>query len=153
MEKIKNGLIKCCLKTPLFTLKDKIYLAKCVKCYDADTIHIVIEFNNEFRRFKCRLNNIDCAEIRSKDNLEKEIALDGKKWLSDCILNKLIWVKCGDFDMYGRLLVVVKPYNNELIDNIDFDTNINEELIILHFGYQYGGGKKRLFSEWHQPLN
>ena len=49
---------------------------------------------------------------------------------SDCILNKLIWVKCGDFDMYGRLLVVVKSYNNELIDDVDFDNNINEEGLI-----------------------
>ena len=149
MEKLENELINCSKKTPIFTLKDKIFIGKCVKCYDGDTVHIVIKFNNEFLRFKSRLDGIDCAEIRSKDDLEKNIALTGKKWLSNLILNKLIWIKCGHFDKYGRLLITIKSYKKELVNNLNFNDNINEELIKLNFGYHYGGGKKLLFKEWY----
>lgn len=150
MEKLENELINCSLKTPIFSLKDKVFLGKCVKCYDGDTVHIVIKFNNEFLRFKSRLDGIDCAEIRSKNDLEKSIALTGKKWLSNLILDKLIWIKCGNFDKYGRLLITIKSYNKELDHNLDFMENINNQLVKLNYGYYYGGGKKRTFNDWYQ---
>ena len=142
-------LNKSNLSTPKFTLNGNIYIAKCVKCYDADTIHIVIYLYNKLQRFVCRLLNIDTAEIRSKNINEKNIALNGKKYLQELILDKLIIVKCYDFDKYGRLLVYIYLKNNK-IQNLkyNYDNSINKLLVDKKFGYEYYGGNKITFEEW-----
>ena len=128
------------LKTKLFTL-DKLQCdAKCVKCYDADTIHIVIKFADELQRFKCRLIGIDSAEMKSHNIKEKQHAIKAKEYLSDLILNKIIYIKCGLFDKYGRLLITIF-HNNK---------NINEHLIETKYAYVYDGKTKREFDEWSQ---
>ena len=126
------------LKTPLFTLNDINCTAKCVKCYDADTIHIVIYHGNKLQRFVCRLIGIDSAEIRTSNMKEKAHAIKARDYLSDLILNKLISIQCGKFDKYGRLLITIF-YNDE---------NINEKLVTLKYAYKYDGKTKQTFEEW-----
>lgn len=159
------------IDTPLFTLNGQIHLAKCVKCYDADSIHIVIRFNNVFARFRCRLLGIDTPELRSKNAEEKKHAQVARDWLSHLILNKLIVVQCGDFDKYGRVLVSVYiPPNahavggGENINHTNAETthpqqhnkiqidallNVNQQLIDRGYAYAYHGGKRCPFTEWY----
>ena len=73
------------LDTPLFTLEGRNCKAKCVKCYDADTIHIVIYYGNQLQRFVCRLLGIDSAEIKTSNLLEKEHAIKARDYLSNFI--------------------------------------------------------------------
>ena len=95
---------------PLFTLHPHRYLAQCVKCYDADSIHAVIHFHGTPTRFRCRLLGIDTPEIRSKDPAERTHARAARDFLREGILGKYVVLSCGDFDKYGRLLVWVHTY-------------------------------------------
>lgn len=159
------------LDTPLFTLNGQTHWAKCVKCYDADTIHIVVRFNDTYVRFRCRLQGIDTAELRSKDADEKKHARIARDWLTELILNKLIVVRCGTFDKYGRVLVNVfvppvssslhavggtslqnendtKQQNKNKEMNTDALVSVNQQLIDEGYAYAYAGGRRRLFKQW-----
>lgn len=138
-QELDNYLLETgSLDTPLFTLEGRNCKAKCVKCYDADTIHIVIYYGNQLQRFVCRLLGIDSAEIRTSNKSEKEHAIKARDYLSNLILNKIIDIKCNKFDKYGRLLITI--YYN--------DININEQLVQLNYAYEYDGKTKKEFSEW-----
>ena len=156
------------LHAPLFSLRGQTHWAKCVKCYDADSIHIVLLFQNNFVRFRCRLQGIDTAERRSKNAKERAHAIQARDWLVDTIFNQLIVVTCGDFDKYGRLLVTVHlPEHSTHADQhgggnqdatpttqaapiIDLVTSrhINQELVNLGYAYVYDGGKRKRFEVW-----
>ncbi len=155
------------LKTEKYTLDGEYYLAKCVKCYDADTIHIVIKLNQKFTRFVCRLQKIDTPELRTKCLKEKAAAKSARDYLKGLILDQIILVKCGPFDKYGRLLVDVfsqpqlggghhftigssKIDNNDNNINNDYlwENSINKILIDIGHAYPYDGGKKQPFSQW-----
>ena len=100
--------------TPLFSLNGSWFEAKCVKCYDADSVHVVFEWNQQFMRFKCRLYGIDSAELRSKHHEEKQVARKARDYLKSLILNKIVLIQCHDFDKYGRLLL--SAYTNTIQD-------------------------------------
>ena len=106
-------------KTPEFTLSGLVTDAKCTKCYDADTVHLVIPYHGNFYRWTCRLEEIDSAEIKSKNKDESDFAKVSRDYLKSIILDKIISVKCGKFDKYGRLLVYLTA------DGI----NINQHLL------------------------
>ena len=128
------------LKTPLFSLANYKTKAKCVKCYDADSVHLVFLFNNQYYRWRCRLVNLDSAELKSDNKQEQEFALVSKNYLSALILDKIIDVTCYHFDKYGRLLIEIS------IDGV----NINNDLIKKGYAYSYTGGKRKQFTEWKQ---
>ena len=125
-------------KTPGISLDGVITLAKCTKCYDADTVHLVIPYNKKYYRWTCRLEEIDSAEIKSKNNAERIHAIKSRDYLKELILNKIVQVKCGKFDKYGRLLVYID------INNIQ----INEHLVTHGYAYNYNGGTKIDFDTW-----
>jgi micrococcal nuclease len=125
-------------KTPSLTLNGITTMAKCTKCYDADTVHLVIPYNNGYYRWTCRLEEIDSAEIKSKDKAEQAHAIKSRDYLQGLILDKIVEVKCGKFDKYGRLLVYIS------IDGL----KINEHLIKEGYAYKYNGGTKINFAEW-----
>ena len=138
---------------PLFTLKGQSHWAKCVKCYDADTIHIIIKFHGEFVRFRCRLAGVDTAEIRSVDHEEKQHAIAARDWVRDAILGGIVLVRCGDFDKYGRLLIDVHVPEGEQGggEPIDRCYHLNTRLVKLGYAYTYTGGSRRAFAEWRIP--
>jgi len=147
-------------KTQKFNLSNNLFLAKCVKCYDADTIHVVINFHNKLQRFVCRLAEIDTAEVKNSNAEELKVALAGKEFLENLILNKLIIIKCSEFDKYGRLLIYIYSFSNSLNDNWNiennelenyvFENSINQKLIENNFGYKYQGKTKKKFEEWYK---
>ena len=151
MEDNISNLMKTNLKTDKFTLNNNIYIAKCVKCYDADTIHVVFYLNTKPQRFVCRLLNIDTAEIRSKNIEEKTFAKKARDYLKNIILNKIITIKCGEFDKYGRLLIYIYSYDSKPSsdpNDLTFENSINNTLLHEKFAYQYDGGTKLPFDEW-----
>ena len=132
MEDLKSATAK----TPLFTLKDVVCEAKCVKVYDGDTCHLVINQpgSGELRRYVCRTIGYNSAEISSKDPVEKAAAIKAKDHLSKLILDKIVKVQFYDHDRYGRMLVKIE------IDGID----ICSEMLSTGNGKPYSGrGEKK----------
>ena len=144
-------------KLPFFNMNGEHLLGKCVDVYDGDTVKIVMpiilngKITNELFRWNCRINRVDTPEIRTKNKKEKEYAKQVRDLLRQKILDKLVYVKCLDFDKYGRLLAEIyvdEDYNYENItcDNCsDKLINISNWLILNNYAKEYNGGKK---SKW-----
>jgi len=81
--------------------------AKVIDVYDGDTITIAIKFENIYRKQRCRLLGINSPEIRTKNLEEKEKGFKARDFLKNLILNQIIYVHCGGWDKYGRLLVTI----------------------------------------------
>ena len=109
----------------LFNLDNCSFHVKCVEVYDGDTITIILYLFNSFYKFKVRLLHINTPEIRTKNLDEKKAGFEARDYLRGLILNKIIKIKCGKFDKYGRLLGEIF-----LIDqDDDCSVSINQKLI------------------------
>ena len=131
------------INTNLFTLNGEYVLGKCVDVYDGDTVKIVlnIPINNKLYKWNCRIARVDTPELRTKNIKEKQHGYIVRDKLREKILDKIIKVKCLEFDKYGRLLV-------ELYENTDIEYNISDWLIDNNYAYKYDGGtKKKWFSD------
>ena len=133
-------------KTPWLSLNKEIILARVVDVYDGDTITIIFNLSGTFYKEKCRLANIDTAEIRTKNIEEKKVALETKKFLSNIILDRIIYIKCGKWDKFGRLLGYL--YLQE--KDIKKDDSINNLLLNNGMAYQYSGKTKEKFDNWKE---
>ena len=116
-----------------FSFNNEEKQAKCIKVYDGDTITVVFDTFGTLCKHRIRLYGIDTPEIRTKDLVEKEKGFEARDFLRSIILNKIITIKCGEFDKYGRLLGTV----------IHDGSNINELLIEKKYAYAYFGGTKK----------
>ena len=121
--------------------------------YDGDTVKIVIYKFKKLMKFNCRMNGYDCAEMKPRKNKkdrDAEIASAKKAknrmleltTTNGNLLNnkKIVYVKCGKFDKYGRLLIDLYLSKKDLKKNIH---SINSIMIEEGHGYIYGGGKKQ----------
>ena len=129
---------------PYFSFCGNEYECKCVDVYDGDTITVAFKpFSGvDFYKFRIRLFGIDTPEIRTRNLKEKEIGIQVRDFLREIILNKIIIIKCREFDKYGRLLSYI--YLNDC-DNMIPDNSINHLLVKKNYAKIYDGGKKK---EW-----
>ncbi len=141
--------------TPYFSLQGLKTYARVIDVYDGDTITIVIDINNFYLKFKCRLTGIDTCEIRSKSLPNKQLAIQARNRLfnliTDYTINEvynkkeiveyfdkniaIIWVHCLDFDKYGRLLV-------DCYSTSDDSKSFSQILIDEKLAYFYDGETK-----------
>tara|TARA_B100000282_G_C31592521_1_gene426313 strand:+ start:325 stop:801 length:477 start_codon:yes stop_codon:yes gene_type:complete len=139
------------------SFKGQEKIGKVVSVYDGDSIKIVFplinDMSNTLYKWNCRLINIDTPEIRTRNLKEKEFGLKIRDILRDKILNKIVTIKCHDFDKFGRLLVEVfiKEIDMSTINKITsvFSSkknnnliSINEWLIKNNYARVYTGGKR-----------
>ena len=68
--------------------------------------------------------------------ISSNIALCCKNKLSEFILNKVVLVKCGDFEVYGRLLATIYLLDE---NKIPWLASINMLMIEQGFGKEYNG--------------
>ena len=132
-------------KTPYFSLDGLITRAKVVDVYDGDTVQIVFPFYNKERkkdmcRWKCRLSRIDTPELRTKSQEEKKLAIQAREYVKEYVLEKIVTVKCGKFDKYGRLLVEIYVFEGNT------ECSLNQLLIERGIAKEYNGGKKDGFN-------
>jgi endonuclease YncB( thermonuclease family) len=121
-----------------FNFEGDTKTAKVVSVYDGDTIRVVFEMMGKLFKFNCRIHHVDTPEIRTRDKREKEYGLKVRDELRKKILNKVVTLKCGEFDKYGRLLI-----------DIDIDDElISEWLIRNDYAFRYDGGTKKSWSEY-----
>ena len=129
-------------KTTLFTLNERLVKGKCVDVYDGDTIKLVLSIpfdEDKLYKWNCRINRVDTPELRTKNKKEKEFGYEVRNKLREKILNKILDVKCLEFDKYGRLLVELYTEDQECI---------SDWLIHNNFAFEYHGGtKQKWFSE------
>lgn len=126
---------------PLYSLSGIITIAQCWKVYDGDSFRILINLNGKYVNFKCRLNGLDTPELRTHNTLEKKIALQAKLFVQERIENKVVRVRCGDWDKYGRLLVSVT-----LLDGKEHGMDLSTLLINNRLAFAYNGKTKR--KDW-----
>jgi len=128
-----NGLQKC----------------KVVSVYDADTLTIILPIHNHIYQWRCRLLNIDGAEIRTKNKKEKKVGIDGRNYLRSLLQNKECWIDCNGWDKYGRLLATFYLTKEDYLTG-KWNKSINQKIINLQFAYFYDGKKKTSFDEWYK---
>lgn len=148
-----DKLLQCqCSSTPFFSLNNKETYCKLVDIYDGDTITCILPLFDSYYKFKIRLNGIDTAEIKSKNIILKNLAIDAKKRLvqlttkqsfcdniEDYLENTpvILWLKCYKFDKYGRLL-------GDLFINKNDNESISQILIREKLAVPYDGKTKTL---------
>ena len=135
-------LMQCTYRnTKKFNFNGNIFKAKCIKVYDGDTITVAIMFSGDYYKFNIRMDKYDSPELRPKNTdktkrmLEKKWAYESRNFLSDLILNKIILLRCGEYDLYGRIL-----------GNVELNgVNINNTMLAYGYCRPYSGGHK---DEW-----
>ena len=140
-ESLHKDLMECSMKnTPYFSLCDQEFTCKCVKVYDGDTITVIFKpfEQTSFYKFRIRLYGIDTPELRTKNKEEKKKGIIVRDFLRELVLDKIITIKCSDFDKYGRLLA-------DLFICQDDKCSVNQMMIDNGHGYVYNGGTKKQF--------
>ena len=134
------------INTPVLSLEGYYSVAKVVSVYDGDTCRVVIPFKGEFYKWNVRLDGYDTPEMRpsrSKPNRDIEIAAAkaAKRYLMSLVMespNQIVYIKCKDFDKYGRLLASIYIHPEDTV-------SVNEMMVQKGHGYIYDGGTKRVF--------
>jgi endonuclease YncB( thermonuclease family) len=136
-------LNKCDKKTHKFSLDGIVKLCKVVDIYDGDSCRVVFKNNNIINKWNVRMNGYDSPEIRPSKKLEnrdeiKKKAIEAKNYLKSLIMNdnQLVYLKCLDFDKYGRLL-------GEIYINKTDTESVNDLMIKNNYAYEYHGGTKK----------
>lgn len=125
-----------------FTFEGETHLAKITKCYDGDTVHCVFKHNGAYQKFHVRMDGYDSWEMRPNKSIPEpkrseliQKANIAKERLQELILNKIVYVTCGTFDKYGRILGTIKLA-------VDDAKTVNDMMIEEGHGYVYHGGTK-----------
>tara|TARA_Y100000591_G_C21674300_1_gene614602 strand:+ start:219 stop:653 length:435 start_codon:yes stop_codon:yes gene_type:complete len=134
-------------KTPIFSLEGTKHLCKVVNVYDGDTCKVVFPFADKMCRWNVRLTGYDTPEMRPPRNQEnreeeKKAAYAARNFLRSKVMNddQLVYIKCGEFDKYGRLLGTLYLREND-------ENSINDLMIQEGHGYVYDGGTKKKFVD------
>ena len=141
-----------------FSFRGLYVPAKVVYVYDGDTLYFQFFYQKKLTQLCSRMLGYDSPEMIPKKNVlfrEEEIRkailarnrmiqlvsgikLDDRKYSKDEIKTllatgrKLVMVRLGEFDKYGRILATL----------YDKDFNLNQLMIQEGHGYEYHGGSK-----------
>ena len=136
-------------RTPIFSLNGINTLCRVIDILDGDTIKIIIPLFDNFYKFSVRLNGIDTCELKSNNEENKKLGIKAKVRLTELICNEnilldknelkkllnnnvfLIYVKCYNFDKYGRLLCDISKNNKSKYFS---DILIEEKLAYKYIG-------------------
>ena len=106
------------------------YKAVITKVYDGDTLTAEVDlgFKMWAKKVKLRLVGVDTPEIRTKDPIEKELAIKARDKVRDLCLGKEVIVKTHGKGKYGRWLASVY---------VDGDLDVGRYLISEGFAKTY----------------
>jgi len=123
-----------------FSFKGQEKEAKIVAIYDGDTCKAIFPLNGVFYKWTIRVDRIDTPELKTKNVLESQFGHEVRDILRLKLLDKIVKLKCGPFDKYGRLLAEI------YVDG----ESMNQFLIDKKYAFEYDGGTKKL---WEPYLN
>ena len=148
--------LNCCKKSDAYILKQVIepenmacfsfigqsFVGIPANIYDGDTLSIIFIYNGTPVKYRCRALGYDSPEMKpllSNPTREKEKALAhvAKDRFIELLVKhpeKNIFIKCHEFDKYGRLLVEIWNYVDK--------ESINTIMITEGHGKPYTGGAK-----------
>ena len=130
--------------TDYMTLENNEYTAKIVYIYDGDTMHVVFKEFGTFFRWNCRISGVDTPELRTRNEKEKEMGYKVRDVLRDNLMDKIVKIKCGEFDKYGRLLIdVFIPEEMKSSSQSQETKLLSTWLIENGYAYAYDGGTKQ----------
>ena len=133
-----------------FTFSGKTFDAIPCEIYDGDTLSFVFRNNGRVEKWRCRTLGYDSPEIKPRlthPTRDREIAnaKAAKERFTQLVTtqSKLVQIRCGAFDKYGRVLVTI----------IANGLNVNEAMIREGHGYEYHGGTKRAIEPSDTPVS
>ena len=156
----------CSIRTPEFTLSGLNTTGRLVDIIDGDSVSIILPMFNNFYKYHIRLSGIDTCEMRSKNEKCINLAIKARDTLLELVTRSktrsethsetrheirdildrnvvIVFVKCLDFDKYGRLLA-----------NVFFDNeNLSEYLLKHKLAYTYTGHTKLTEEEQLEMLS
>lgn len=138
--------------TSTFSLKNTECYARVVQIHDGDTLTAIIPVFGSYYRFSVRLNGIDTCEIKSKNEDLQQLSVSARNRLVTLVIGNnpsqivdvkkyllnnvaLVYLKCDDFDKYGRVLASVFKSKDD-VESFS-DILVNEKL-----AYTYDGKTK-----------
>ena len=141
---LEEKLQACSKKTPNFSLEGQMKLCKVVDVYDGDTCKVVFDMNGDLYRWNVRMDGYDTPEIRPRKtvpnrDIVKKAARESRDFFKSLVCKdpeQLVYILCGGFDKYGRLL-------GKIYVNQEDDQSVNEIMIEKGYGYEYHGGTKK----------
>ncbi len=118
-----------------------------IDVYDGDTVTAVSFLeghDDKLFKVKFRLDKIDTPEMRSRNPTEREYAIKAKEYLSNMVLNKLVYCEVNETakDQYGRLLTTLYVVDR---DGKHPEKSVNQLMIDNGHARHYSGGHK---EEW-----
>jgi len=147
--------------TPSFSFNGLNCISRVVDITDGDTIKAIINFKDNYYKIIIRLFNIDTCETKSSNIINKNLGIEAKKRVYNIITDKkieneindnsnikkiiknelnnncyYIYIKCYDFDKYGRVLADIYKNENESVNDNNSISNIliNEKLAYIYKG-------------------
>ena len=143
LEELKS---KTKSNTDYMSLENKEYIAKIVYIYDGDTMHVVFKEFGQYFRWNCRISGVDTPELRTKNEKEKELGYKVRDVLRLKFMDKIVKIKCGEFDKYGRLLIDV--YVPDEFKSPEKETQMLSSWLIENgYAYAYDGGTKKSWDD------
>jgi len=131
------------------TFIPEITEGRVIKCYDGDTITVAAYLpfkESELYKFSVRINGIDCPELRSKVETEKQCALLSKTSVENKLLNNMIKLENVKTEKYGRILADIFLKDEPTI-------SIGNWLIEQNLAVKYDGKKKISPDNWLEYHN
>ena len=130
-----------CEDCGFFDFDEEVHLARVTKCYDGDTVHCVFKHDEVYQKFHVRMDGYDSWEMRANNKVAEPMrtelvqkALAAKERLEELVLGKNVYLYCGKFDKYGRILGVIRLKKS--------GETVNDLMIKEGHGYVYHGGTK-----------
>jgi len=137
-----------------FSLGGERHLAVVTDVYDGDTLRVKFRRRGDIVQFKVRMLGYDSPEIRpprkqfcAEACRKREIAAGvvARNRIAALVLGKLVWVECGGWDKYGRLLakLYLCTARKTLCGMLCVGENVNQWMVSSGLGVPYGGGARR----------
>jgi endonuclease YncB( thermonuclease family) len=137
-----------------FSFAGQVFLAKIVDVYDGDTVRVKFVYRGEVMQWRARMAGYDSPEMKpllknADREAEKRAAVEARDALSRKIGDACVWISCGEFDKYGRLLVTVFKVDPEA--GPCQGDSINDWMIAEGHGVPYAGRTKAPFRPKSVP--
>lgn len=148
-------MLECqnCYNTKHFSFEGMSFKGKLSGIYDGDTITAIVELTpGTFCQLKFRMAGINTPElvgeyhiegIKARDRVIQLITGSYDENMSRSVLkdfinsnNFYIWIKCGPFEKYGRVLA-------EIFTSEDCKESLNEILLKEGFAVEYMSNKRK----------
>lgn len=141
MNTITEELIEAAKTVDKFTLEGEYKKALVVDVYDGDTITVVFKHFDSINSWKVRLLGINSPELRPSlalSNRDEIItaAKASRNYLSGLILNKIVYIHCGKFDSFGRILAYIYLSDTELVMQ-DTTNSVNKKMLVGGYAVEY----------------